>query len=336
MSRLRRSTLTVVMYHFVRDRQKTRFEKIKGLSVEEFRGQIAYIRKYYNVIGWTELDLARTTGLGELPPRALLLTFDDGYRDHFDNVLPILVDNGLTGCFFPPAKAVTQHEVLDVNKIHFILAAAPTTSQLLTSMFDLLDDARREYPLEREDHYWKKLAHPNRFDSAEVILFKRMLQRELPEQLRRRITDTLFRRFVTHDEAAFSQELYMGLDELQALIEAGMHIGSHGFDHYWLDTIDQAGQKREIGLSLEFLKRLGVATDDWMMCYPYGAYNESLLAILRQMGCGAGFTTEVRIADISHDDFLTLPRIDTNDLPRHRDAAPNEWTKRVLEEEAAS
>ena len=45
----------------------------------------------------------------------------------------------------PPAATVTQHEVLDVNKIHFILAAALTTSQLLTSMFDLLDDARREY-----------------------------------------------------------------------------------------------------------------------------------------------------------------------------------------------
>ncbi len=41
------------------------------------------------------------------------------------------VENGLTGCFFPPAKAVTEHEVLDVNKIHFILAAVPDKRRIL-------------------------------------------------------------------------------------------------------------------------------------------------------------------------------------------------------------
>lgn len=328
--------MTVVMYHFVRDGRNARFKGIKGLSVEGFRGQLAYIRRHYNVIGWTELSAALATDNRFLPPRALLLTFDDGYRDHFDNVLPVLIENDLTGCFFPPAKAVTQHEVLDVNKIHFILAAARSDSRLVASMFELMDDTREEFTLESEDYYRNKLAHANRFDTAEVILFKRMLQRELPEALRKTITDALFTRYVTQDEVAFSQELYMGIDEIQAMREAGMHIGSHGFDHYWLDTLDEADQEREIDLSLEFLGRLGVDPDDWTMCYPYGAYNASLLEILRRKGCRAGFTTEVRIADISRDDFLTLPRIDTNDLPRQEDAAPNMWTRRAMNEEAIS
>jgi peptidoglycan/xylan/chitin deacetylase (PgdA/CDA1 family) len=322
------------MYHFVGDRENTRFADIKGLGVDEFRGQLSYIQGHYNVIGWPVLKAALYETDRGLPPRSLLLTFDDGYRDHVDNVLPILIERGLAGCFFPPAKAVTRHEVLDVNKIHFILAAEPSASRLITSLFDLIDEAREEFVLESREFYWRKLAHPNRFDSAEIIFVKRMLQRELPEVLRSRITDALFQKYVTHDEAAFSQELYMSPSDLRVMMEAGMHVGSHGFDHYWLDTIDERNQEREVGLSLDFLGTLGVDADDWTMCYPYGAYNASLLTILRREGCRAGFTTEVRLADIARDDPLTLPRIDTNDLPRHGDAAPSEWTTCALNEEA--
>jgi peptidoglycan/xylan/chitin deacetylase (PgdA/CDA1 family) len=323
--------VTIIMYHFVRDLKHSRYPDIKGLSIEDFSGQVAYIRRYYTVIGLDELLAVLDAPDRALPPRALLLTFDDGYRDHFDNVLPILVENGMTGCFFPPAKAVTEQEVLDVNKIHFILAAVPDKTHVLNSLFALLDQVRGEFNLSTRDEYYQRLAWPNRFDTAEVILIKRLLQRELPELLRKRITDELFKQYVTQDERSFSQELYMDISELRAMWEAGMYIGSHGYDHYWLDTLDEQSQEREIDLSLRFLQAVGSDIGNWVIGYPYGAYNDSLLGILRKKGCKAGFTTEVHIADLDRDDPLTLPRIDTNDLPKRGDAAPNEWTMRVLE-----
>ncbi len=82
--------------------------------------------------------------------------------------------------------------------------------------------------------------------------------------------------------------------------------------------------------------RVGYDTENWVIGYPYGAYNDSLLRILRQRGCRAGFTTEVRVADIDHDDPLTLPRLDTNDLPKRADAAPNAWTMRRVTGEVAT
>lgn len=51
------------------------------------------------------------------------------------------------------------------------------------------------------------------------------------------------------------------------------------------------------------------------MCYPYGGFNDSLLQILRDRHCRLGFTAEARVADLDVDDSLTLPRVDTNDLP---------------------
>jgi peptidoglycan/xylan/chitin deacetylase (PgdA/CDA1 family) len=320
--------LTVVMYHFVRDMADSDYPEIKGLTIEEFRGQVDYLRRHFTPIGVQSLLAALRSSDEYLPPRALLLTFDDGYRDHRDNVLPILLENGVSGCFFPPAKAVMEHEVLDVNKIHFILAVVPDKTSILKSLFAMVDDAREEFDLQEREDYERALAHPSRYDTAEVVLIKRLLQRDLPEALRKRITNALFRRYVTKDEAAFSQDLYMSVADLRAMIDAGMWVGSHGYDHYWLDSLDEQDQEREIDRSIDFLREVGCDLGNWVIGYPYGAYCDSLLRILRARGCRAGFTTEVRIADLGRDDVLTLPRLDTNDLPKRGDAAPNEWTTR--------
>ena len=74
--------------------------------------------------------------------------------------------------------------------------------------------------------------------------------------------------------------------------------------------------KQDIVNSLEFLERVGAPTKNWAMCYPYGAYNDATLSLLRKYGASIGITTEVRTADLSKDKQLTLPRLDTNDFPQ--------------------
>jgi peptidoglycan/xylan/chitin deacetylase (PgdA/CDA1 family) len=94
-----------------------------------------------------------------------------------------------------------------------------------------------------------------------------------------------------------------------------MHIGSHGYSHAWLDRLSSEAQAVEIDRSLDFLHSFGVGKDEWTMCYPYGGFNDSLLRILRDRQCRLGFTVEARVADLDVDDRLTMPRLDTNDLP---------------------
>ena len=45
-----------------------------------------------------------------------------------------------------------------------------------------------------------------------------------------------------------------------------------------------------------------------------------------ERGCIAGLTTNVGIANLRKDNFLTLPRLDTNDLPKNSNEKPNSWT----------
>ncbi len=317
--------LTIVMYHYVRNLRHSRYPEIKGLSVGDFEEQIRYIKKHYNVIGGRELTDALVEG-APLRPRPLMLTFDDGYIDHFTEVLPVLTRESLRGCFFPTAKCILEHKVLDVNKIHFVLASAPDTRSLVEHICNRIDENRSRYDLPASSTYRERLGKPGRYDTAEVVFCKRALQRELPLELRRAITDELFSRYVTGDEASFSRELYMSLDQVRALRECGMYVGAHGYDHVWLNTLSTEEQEGEIDKSLEFLKSVGGNIHRWIMCYPYGAYDDSLLSVLRSRNCVAGLTTEVGVVSPDRGNALTLPRLDTNDLPKDSQAEANEWT----------
>ncbi|MDO8594524.1 MAG: polysaccharide deacetylase family protein [bacterium] len=325
------SRVTVVMYHYVREIVRSRYPRIKGLEVELFKKQLGYISKQYTVIRMEDILLAGQ-GTKVLPENALLLTFDDGYKDHFDYVFPILRDRGWQGSFFPPAKVIEEHVVLDVNKIHFILASVPHTRPLVEDIYSHLDHYREEFKLESNEHYYRTLGIESRMDTAEVIFIKRLLQRALPQALRSRIVGELFSTYVSNDEASFSRELYMSVDQLKEMLNAGMSIGGHSYDHLWLNTLSPTQQETDIKRSIAFLEKIGVSRCGWTMCYPYGGYDPSLTLLLKRYGCAVAFTTEVRIADLSVDSPLTLPRLDTNDLPKNEKAEPNEWTKKVLSE----
>lgn len=328
------TNLTIVMYHYVRPLRRSRYPSLKALELEDFCGQLDFIQHHYQVVRMEEVITA-TYGKAELPERPLLLTFDDGYRDHYENVIPLLLERGLQGSFFPPACAVRESRVLDVNKIQFTLASEANTQQLIDEIFSVLDAHRTEFGLPGNAEYFDTFSRGSRYDEPQVTFIKRILQKGLPQSLSAPLIDQLFRRFVTDDEKAFAAELYMNADELRELHAAGMLIGSHGDKHLWLNTLSSEEQHREIDASLDFLSELGVPTRDWVMCYPYGAYNDTLLAMLRDKQCALGLTVEVALADLKSNDPLRLPRLDTNDLPSTAGARPNQWAE-SLEKKSCS
>lgn len=315
---------TVLMYHYVRDFSKSAYPDIKGLDFKLFLEQIAFLEKHYNFVRIEDVIDAYNNGT-RLAPNAVLLTFDDGYRDHYEYVYPILAEKNIQGCFYIPVTTATENKILDVNKIHYILAACDDKSALIETIYRQLDAFRSTYELESNEHYFQKLAVANRFDPKEVIFIKRLLQVELPEALRNQLTDLLFREYVSSDEAAFSRELYMNVAEITEMQANGMHIGAHGHQHYWLGSLTKAQQSHEIQQSMQFIQAVGGDLQNWTMCYPYGNYNTETLEILRENNCQLAFTTQVEILNTSRHDRLTVPRLDTNDLPKDRNAIPNHW-----------
>jgi peptidoglycan/xylan/chitin deacetylase (PgdA/CDA1 family) len=322
--------LTIVMYHYVRDLALTRFPRIRGLNLSDFRGQIEYMQRFYEMVS-VDQCIESIYGGYKLPKNAALLTFDDGYCDHYDTVFPILDSMGVQGVFFPPVCAIRDGRVLDVNKIHFILASVNSDEQLKDDIFHLLDQRRSDgYELASNEELYFRLAIGDEWDTPEVVFVKRLLQRELSQDLRTQLVDGLFRKYVTEDEAVFARELYLTEEQLRMMVRKGMVVGSHGYEHRWMNTISPLEQRFEIEESLSFLQCIGVSHERWLMSYPYGAHDESLRSICRDLGCSMGFTTEVDIANLELESALILPRLDTNHLSKESRAAAGIWTQKIL------
>ena len=187
---------------------------------------------------------------------------------------------------------------------------------------------QKEYNLENFEYYYKKLAHSNRYDTKEVIFIKRLLQVELIEELRIKMVDTLFEKYIGMSENSFSRELYMNEEQLKHMLRSGMHIGNHGYNHYWWNNLNKEEMSKELDLSINFLDKLGVDMDNWTACYPYGSYDNQSIEMLNKKGCKLAVTTEVDIATTAKNTRLIMPRLDTNDIPKDSSSAPNEWFSR--------
>ena len=305
-----------VTYHYVRDLEASKYPRIKGLDLSKFANQLDYFEKNYKFVSIE--DVINYIYHKKKPPsNAILLTFDDGYIDHYRDVFPLLKKKKIPGSFFPAAKPIMDNVVLDVNKIHFILASS-NTKEIKNYVFNFLDKHRSNHDLKSNKYYYDNFS-PNaragtaeEFDNKDIIFIKRMLQFEIPDPLREEAIDNLFKKYVTHDEASFSNELYMNKSHLKEMIESGMYIGNHGYSHKWMDSISEQDQIEEIEKSLMLLDQIGSDVDQWVMCYPYGRYNKSLINVIKSRRCKLGLTINSGVSVIDKKNAFTLNRIDTN------------------------
>jgi hypothetical protein len=110
------------MYHYVRDLPNTRFPKIKGMLTEEFRDQLALLQQRYQMV---TLESALGFIQGKYTPARdlCLLTFDDGLKEHYSEVTPLLMDRGIQGLFFVITSCIEGTHVVPVHMNHFLMAA---------------------------------------------------------------------------------------------------------------------------------------------------------------------------------------------------------------------
>ena len=90
--------LRVLMYHKINDRS----ENPLSVPVSLFDEQLAQLGELgYTVVG-LDAVLAHYVDGKPLPQRAVLITFDDGYRDNLENALEVLRRHGYPGVLFVP------------------------------------------------------------------------------------------------------------------------------------------------------------------------------------------------------------------------------------------
>ena len=108
-------TVPVMMYHNVQDSQEFRPNSV---SPQNFDWQMAYLRDHgYHVISFEEL--VRHINYGDpIPPKAVVITFDDGYADNYTNAYEILKKYGYPAIIFLPSDLVGLDGHLSWEQVH--------------------------------------------------------------------------------------------------------------------------------------------------------------------------------------------------------------------------
>jgi peptidoglycan/xylan/chitin deacetylase (PgdA/CDA1 family) len=96
LCRLGRKILSILYYHRITDQCRDGMT----VSIDEFRRQMVFLKKYYNIISPSDLDRWLQDDIPRSERKAVMITFDDGYEDNALNALPILWENDLEALIF--------------------------------------------------------------------------------------------------------------------------------------------------------------------------------------------------------------------------------------------
>ncbi|SHL21827.1 Polysaccharide deacetylase [Pseudonocardia thermophila] len=235
-----------------------------GAGAAGFRRQMRALRAATNVVPLDEALQALSAGR-RLPPRAVAITFDDGYRDNLDVAVPILRELGL------PATVFLVPDLLDGNLDPWWerLAWAVTTAEdpLLEfegGIYPLTDERTRRTTLDRLQEVLKRRTDAER--RAAVA----------------QITESLTCRGPQHDP----RRMFLDWEGARALVRAGIGIGSHTTGHAILARETPHAQREDlIGSRRRLQDELDLPID--VLAYPNGQvgdYSAETIAAARAAG----------------------------------------------------
>lgn len=232
--------LSVLIYHRVLDKKDV-FRRDMP-TIEEFNEQMLWVSRFFNICSLSEAvdRLKKNT----LPKRALVITFDDGYKDNITNALPILKKHNLSATFFITTDYMEKNPWWDVL-IESIRHTKKTSIRHRGSSYDLSNtDARVEFADKMSEELKKLLEVQSKESLLELL-------------------DTLGMVKV--------EKLMMNTNDLNLLIDEAMEIGSHGVNHHILSRIPDDLVRAEVEKSKDFLCGLtNVAISSF--AYPNGKY----------------------------------------------------------------
>ena len=309
--------LEIITYHYVRNNEEYNYD-CYARRKDEFKSQIDLFRKEGDIIDPSDIEKAEFYSSNE-SAKAFLITFDDGYKDHF-YCAQYLSSHNSSGIFFPPVNSI-EGNLLDVNLIHILLGTKGVNKQnILNEIVKHCKINSTELLLNNKklkiDEYINKFENKDSYDLRINQLIKKILQRDIINSSEREeLCKFLFKKFIGKNSKEEAINLYLSKKEMLQMKKLGMYFGSHGLNHLWLGYLSKKSQFHEIKKSFDYLIRNNFIyrKDPLIMCYPFGSYNNETLSILKELNVDYSVTTKLGSAFLNKDiSRYELKRWDTN------------------------
>jgi peptidoglycan/xylan/chitin deacetylase (PgdA/CDA1 family) len=223
-----------------------------------------------------------------LPPRSLVITFDDGYADNAEVALPILQRYGLKATFFIASGFLDGGRMWNDSVIECVRACHSFEIDL--------------------DEFGLGRATLNNF-SAKKKCFDALLQHIKYQSMdERERSISRLQHLCGIDK--LPHNLMMRSDQVRQLHRAGMEIGGHTVNHPILLNLDPAEAENEVAQGRNDLQSITDSPVD-VFAFPNGKpnvdYDYSHVEMLRKLGFRGSVSTAPGVGQ-SGDDLFQLPR----------------------------
>lgn len=298
-------TVLALMYHRVVPRRPDTacyFQRGTAVEPDIFAAHIAWLSARYPIIAPGQISR------WPLDQPAVILTFDDGYRDVLDVVDPVCQAYEAPYSVFPIAGHLADGSATWFDRYYDLVQRARWTAAVrrrLAAAFVVARDA----PAPVDDLRWwvrgpLKAALSATPEHREAWLLR------------------LAACLGVEPNADLARYLYLSVADLQRLVRRGVTIGGHGFAHARMSDVAPEIARFEVAGARELLRQIGAAHAS-TYAYPDGGYNAAAMETVRAAGFQLAFTVEAGVID-GQTDPLRLPRvIARNRPPHHVDAS--EW-----------
>jgi peptidoglycan/xylan/chitin deacetylase (PgdA/CDA1 family) len=288
--------LTVLVYHRIGDADAPDFEGYRpnvSATPEQFRRQMAYVAEHFNVI-----DLARLQSFVvndcPLPPRPLLITFDDGYLDNYTNAFPILRSLGLPAVIFLITNHMDDPTLPWWDQCAYYFRCTARTSAPLPFIGDCA------------------LATCEQRGTACDRLIETL--KHVPEIYKQRAVQEL--RIVLGVDLPPDQSIFLSWEQARELVANQIACQPHTVSHPILSQVDYAEMSRQLR---ESHARIEAETGQAATAFAYpnglqGDYTEAALRAVHEVGYSLAFTHQPGPihADLARQHPLEISRIPMN------------------------
>jgi peptidoglycan/xylan/chitin deacetylase (PgdA/CDA1 family) len=296
-----------IMYHYVRPNAAA-LPYFPYLSVADFERQLEHFERTY---GFVTRDAFARWVEGGPAPNGVLLTFDDGLRDHSEFVLPSLRARGIFGLFYVPSGPSTTGRILDVHKVHLVLGKIG--GKAIVDWLDAEAPHLLSFSQDAVDPYYVAQTA----DKATKFV-KYLFNWRMEEEAKRAVLDELLNQAFDGNPPTW-QDIYLDEEALHGLSEAGMGVGPHGHSHQVTSLLSPELQREEIDLSCAFVERVG-GSRLWGYCHPFGtlsSFSPDTEETVAQAGCPFAFAVASQdiTTPLADERRYSLPRHNCNSFP---------------------
>lgn len=290
-ARLRPQGAAVLMYHSVLENPDEQWLVLGGIghSAKVFRKQMEVVARRYRPVSMDDL-LGFVSQGKHLPPRAVVVTFDDGYADNLEVAVPILNDLGIPAMFYITVDCIDNRRVPWPSRLRYAFFSTKESSwkRGADSRCTISDtESRNRAYLQACDDCAKLAGQEQERFVAEI---ETKLNAAIPAQ---------------------NNNQMMTWDQVRAMRTKGHSIGSHTMTHPNMAYVSTEDSRRELLLSKQ---RLETELKEPIVHFSYPCpalsphWNSETLAMSKQAGYRTAVTTDGGMVT-QHDQPLSLHRM---------------------------